>query len=268
MVIEVPVASYEQQQRATGEFALLSARGISKNFGAVRALTGVDLDIPAGQVTALAGDNGAGKSVLIKCFAGIYQPDEGQLYFEGRRVRIRHPADASALGIATVYQDLALCDNLDVVQNLFLGRELTHAGVLDESRMESAAEETMHRLSVTTLTSLRRKVGSLSGGQRQAVAIAKALLWQAKLVILDEPTAALGVTQTRIVLDLVRRLAANGIAVLMISHNMPDVFRTADRIAVLYMGQLVAARPTSEFDMQTVVSLMTWGGAEHDAVAV
>jgi len=183
-------------------------------------------------------------------------------------VRGRHPADASALGIATVYQALALCDNLDVVQNLFLGRELTRAGVLDEPAMESAAEETMHKLSATTLHSLRRKVGSLSGGQRQAVAIAKALLWQAKLVILDEPTAALGVTQTRVVLDLVRRLADNGIAVLMISHNMPDVFRTADRIAVLYMGQMVAARPTSEFDMQTVVSLMTWGGAQHDAIEV
>jgi len=207
--------------------------------------------------------------VLIKCFAGIHQPDTGHLYWRGRPVRIRHPADASAVGIATAYQDLALCNNLDVVQNLFLGRELTRAGVLDEAGMELAAEQTMQRLSVTTLDSLHRKVGSLSGGQRQAVAIAKALLWQAKLVILDEPTAALGVAQTRTVLELVRRLADNGIAVLMISHNMPDVFRTADRIAVLYMGRLVAARPTSQFDTQTVVSLMTWGTAvDRDAVEV
>ena len=210
---------YKHTQRDPDELSLLSARGISKNFGAVCALKDIDLDVPPGQVTALAGDNGAGKSVLIKCFAGIHQPDEGQIYWEGQPVRIRHPADASALGIATVYQDLALCDNLDVVQNLFLGRELTHAGMLDEASMERATERTLRRLSVTTLTSLHRKVGSLSGGQRQAEAIAKALLWQAKLVILDEPTAALGVTQTRIVLGLVWRLAENGVAVRMISHN-------------------------------------------------
>jgi ABC-type sugar transport system ATPase subunit len=259
MAVEAPAASRATRPSEQEDVPLLSARGICKNFGAVRALTGVDLDIPAGQVTALAGDNGAGKSVLIKCFAGIHEPTTGHIDWQGRPVHIKHPADASRLGIATVYQDLALCDNLDVVQNLFLGREITRHGVVDDSAMEGAAEQTLHRLSVTTLQSLHAKVGSLSGGQRQAVAIAKSLLLEAKLVILDEPTAALGVTQTRVVLELVRRLADTGIAVLMISHNMPDVFRTADRIAVLYMGRMVAVRPTSEFDMRTLVSLMTWG---------
>src|SRR6476646_1945511 len=225
---------------AGGTGYLLSLRGISKSFGQVHALTGVDLDIPAGTVTALAGDNGAGKSVLIKCIAGIYQPDAGQMYWEGRQVHVRTPSDAAALGIETVYKDLALCDNLDTVQNLFLGRERAHGGVLNEGSMERAAASTLRKLSVTSLRSIRQKVGSLSGGQRQAVAIARSVLWNSKLVIMDEPTAALGVAQTRVVLDLVRRLADRGVAVMMISHNMHDVFSVADRVAVLYLGQMVA----------------------------
>jgi ABC-type sugar transport system ATPase subunit len=244
-----------------GEAApLLSLRGISKSFGPVHALSGVDLDIPAGTVTALAGDNGAGKSVLIKCIAGIYQPDSGLMYWEGNEVHVRTPSDAAALGIETVYQDLALCDNLDTVQNLFLGRERAHTGVLDESSMEKAAARTLRTLSVTSLRSIRQKVGSLSGGQRQAVAIARSVLWNSKLVIMDEPTAALGVAQTRVVLGLVRRLADNGVAVVMISHNMNDVFSVADRIAVLYLGRMVAVRPASSFDLQSIVGLMTAGG--------
>jgi ABC-type sugar transport system ATPase subunit len=238
---------------------LLSLRGIGKHFGAVQALAGVDLDLLAGEVTALAGDNGAGKSVLIKCIAGIHTPDSGELQWEGRRVHIRTPRDASALGIETVHQDLALCDNLDIVQNMFLGRERTRGPALDEEAMEQAASETLSGLAVTTVRSIRQPVASLSGGQRQSVAIAKAVLWNSKLVIMDEPTAALGVAQTTMVLDLVRRLADRGLAVLIVSHNMNDVFQVADRIAVLYLGHLAAVRPAGELDRQRVVDLMTTG---------
>ena len=221
---------------------MLRLRGVSKRFGAVRALSDVDLDIPAGQVTALAGDNGAGKSVLIKCIAGIHAPDAGHMWWDGTPVHIRSPRDAAALGIETVYQDLALCDNLDIVQNMFLGRERVDGISLDEESMETAARETLSSLAVTTVRSIRQPVVSLSGGQRQSVAIAKAVLWNTKLVIMDEPTAALGVAQTAMVLDLVRRLADRGHAVVIVSHNMNDVFEVADRIAVLHLGKMVAVR--------------------------
>jgi ABC-type sugar transport system ATPase subunit len=240
-------------------------RGISKHFGAVQALSDVDLDIPSGQVTSLAGDNGAGKSVLVKCISGIHAPDGGQMSWEGVPVHMRTPADAAALGIETVYQDLALCDNLDIVQNMFLGRERTRGITLDEESMETAAKETLTSLAVTTVRSIRQPVASLSGGQRQSVAIAKAVLWNSKLVIMDEPTAALGVAQTEMVLELVRRLADRGHAVLLISHNMNDVFEVADRIAVLHLGRMVAVRPVSELDRQIVVDLMTTGASTRTA---
>ena len=239
---------------------LLRLQGIGKNFGPVQSLAGVDLDIPAGQVTALAGDNGAGKSVLTKCIAGIYAPDAGQLFWEGRPVHLHSPSEAAALGIETVYQDLALCNNLDIVQNMFLGRErLRHFFLLDEESMEILARETLRSLAVTTVRSIRQPVASLSGGQRQSVAIAKSVLWNSKLVIMDEPTAALGVAQTEVVLTLVRRLAERGLGVLLISHNMNDVFRVADRVAVLQLGRLVAVRPVADLDRQIVVDLMTTG---------
>ncbi len=244
---------------------LLRLSGIGKNFGPVRALVGVDLDVPAGKVTALCGDNGAGKSVLIKCVAGIHTPDRGTIYWEGRPVQIHTPKDAAAFGIETVYQDLALCDNLDIVQNMFLGREPLRYLMLDEERMETSAQDTLRSLAVTTVRSIRQPVGSLSGGQRQSVAIAKAVLWNSRLVIMDEPTAALGVNQTRMVLDLVRTLADRGLAVLMISHNLNDVFEVADRIAVLHLGRMVAVEPTSEFDRQIVVDYMTSGRSGRPA---
>jgi D-xylose transport system ATP-binding protein len=225
----------------------------------------VDLDIPSGQVTSLAGDNGAGKSVLVKCISGIHAPDGGQMSWDGVPVHLRTPADAAALGIETVYQDLALCDNLDIVQNMFLGRERTRGITLDEESMETAARETLSSLAVTTVRSIRQPVASLSGGQRQSVAIAKAVLWNSKLVIMDEPTAALGVAQTEMVLALVRRLADRGHAVLLISHNMNDVFEVADRIAVLHLGRMVAVRPVSDLDRQIVVDLMTTGASTRTA---
>ncbi|MGZ9231018.1 MAG: ATP-binding cassette domain-containing protein [Candidatus Limnocylindrales bacterium] len=240
---------------------LLKLRGIGKNFGAVQALAGVDLDVPSGQVTGLAGDNGAGKSVLIKCISGIHAPEEGQISWEGRPVHIRTPREAAGLGIETVYQDLALCDNLDIVQNMFLGRERAERAILDEEAMETAARETLASLAVTTVRSIRQPVASLSGGQRQSVAIAKAVLWNNKLVIMDEPTAALGVAQTAMVLDLVRRLADRGHAVIIISHNMNDLFQVADQIAVLYLGRMAAVRPAAELDRQIVVDLMTVGSS-------
>jgi ABC-type sugar transport system ATPase subunit len=250
----------ERLSADSGTGPLLRLQGIGKNFGPVQALAGVDLDIPAGQVTALAGDNGAGKSVLTKCIAGIYAPDSGQLFWEGRPVHLHSPSEAAALGIETVYQDLALGNNLDIVQNMFLGRErLRHLFLLDEESMEISARETLRSLAVTTVRSIRQPVASLSGGQRQSVAIAKAVLWNSKLVIMDEPTAALGVAQTEVVLNLVRRLADRGLAVLLISHNMNDVFRVADRIAVLQLGRLVAVRAAADLDRQIVVDLMTTG---------
>ena len=242
---------------------VLQVRGVEKHFGAVQALAGVDLDVPAGQVTALVGDNGAGKSVLVKCIAGIHEPDAGEILWEGQPVRIHSPHDAAALGIEVVYQDLALCDNLDVVQNMFLGRERLDRGLLDEDDMERAAVNTLSGLQVTTLRSPRQAVASLSGGQRQSIAVAKAVMWNSKLVILDEPTAALGVAQTAQVLKLVRRLADQGLAVVMISHNLNDVFAVADRIAVLRLGQMVGAGEAADFDSRRVVELMTTGRSDH-----
>lgn len=238
---------------------LLKARGIDKHFGPVQALTSVDLDLYAGQVTALAGDNGAGKSVLTKCIAGIYSIDHGQFYWEGGPVSIHSPRDAARLGIETVYQDLALADNLDIVQNMFLGREVLRNGLLYEDDMERAASRTLANLRVTTVRSIRQPVASLSGGQRQSVAVAKAVMWNSKLVMLDEPTAALGVVQTQMVLDLVRRLRDRGLAVMMISHNLNDVFEVADRIAILHLGRMVAQDRASTFDRQSVVEYMTTG---------
>jgi len=239
---------------------LLRVRGVDKFFGPVQALSSVDLDLPAGSVTALCGDNGAGKSVLTKCIAGIHQPDHGQIFWEGQPVHIRSPRDAAHLGIETVYQDLALADNLDIVPNMFLGRERLRTRLLDEDSMERAAGETLASLRVTTVRSIRQPVASLSGGQRQSVAVAKAVMWNSKLVMLDEPTAALGVVQTRQVLDLVRRLRDRGLAVMVISHNLNDIFEVADRIAVLYLGRMVAQKPAAEFDRQSVVHFMTTGG--------
>jgi D-xylose transport system ATP-binding protein len=245
---------------------LLSLRGLTKTFGAVRALTDVNLDVPAGQVTALAGDNGAGKSVLIKTVAGLWPPDSGEIRWQGRPVRLHHPKDAEALGITTIYQDLALCDNLDIVKNMFLGHEpLRHHLTLDEGRMEKATRKTLSDLSVTTVSSIRQPVLSLSGGQRQSVAVARAVMARSKLVIMDEPTAALGVSQTRMVLDLIRRLAGQGVAVIVISHNLNDVFAVADRIAILYLGRLVAVGPAAEFDRQSVVEYMTTGYLDRHA---
>jgi ABC-type sugar transport system ATPase subunit len=238
---------------------LLRLRDIDKNFGPVQALVDVDLDIPAGMVTALVGDNGAGKTVLIKCIAGIWEPDGGQIHWDGNPVQIRNPRDAAALGIATVYQDLALCDNLDIVQNMFLGRERRRGILLSEDEMETAASDTLARLSVTSVRSIRQPVASLSGGQRQAVAVARAVMWQSKLVIMDEPTAALGVAQTAMVLDLITNLADQGIAVIVISHNLNNVFQVADALAVLNLGRVVATGPAAQFDRQLVVELMTTG---------
>lgn len=242
---------------------LLEVRHLHKSFGAVHVLTDVSLTLPAGQVTALAGDNGAGKSVLIKCIAGIHRPDRGEILWDGAPVSLNGPRAASALGIATVYQDLSLCDNLDVVDNMFLGRELWRHGALDDERMEIAARGVMHDLSVTTVHSVRQLVGSLSGGQRQSVAIAKSVLGHSRLVIMDEPTAALGVAQTEVVLSLITRLAERGLAVLVISHNLNDVFQVADRIAVLYLGRMVAVERVADLDRKTVVELMTTGTSER-----
>jgi ABC-type sugar transport system ATPase subunit len=242
---------------------LLQLRGIDKHFGPVQALDGVDLDLPAAKVTALCGDNGAGKSVLTKTIAGIHQPDGGEIRWEGHPVHIRSPKDAATLGIQTVYQDLALADNLDIVQNMFLGRERTHRLFLDEDAMERLAAETLASLHVTTVRSIRQPVATLSGGQRQAVAVAKAVMWNSKLVMLDEPTAALGVAQTHMVLELVRRLRDHGLAVMIISHNLNDVFEVADRIAVLHLGQMVAQDEIAAFDRQSVVDYMTTGDSER-----
>jgi ABC-type sugar transport system ATPase subunit len=242
--------------------ALLSLRDIDKNFGPVQALTGVNLDVPAAQVTALLGDNGAGKSVLVKTISGIHAPDAGKIFWEGRPVHFRTPKEATAVGINTVFQDLALCDNLDIVQNMFLGRERRQLGLfLAEDDMEKAAAATLAGLSVTTVRSIRQPVASLSGGQRQSVAVARAVMWNSKLVIMDEPTAALGVAQTRMVLDLIRRLADKGLAVLVISHNLNDVFEVADRLAVLHLGRMVAQGQATDFDRQSAVELMTTGAS-------
>ena len=238
---------------------LLSLRGINKSFGAVHVLRDVDFDVRPGEVTALVGDNGAGKSTLIKCVAGIHPFDSGEMIFEGSPITIHGPKDANALGIEIVYQDLALCDNLDVVHNMFLGREVKSGIVLNETEMEKRAGETLKSLSVRTLRSLRQHVSSLSGGQRQTVAIARAVLWNSKLVILDEPTAALGVAQTEQVLNLVRRLAENGLGVVLITHNMNDVFQVADSIACLFLGQMAAQVRAKDVNNTQVIELITAG---------
>jgi ABC-type sugar transport system ATPase subunit len=234
-------------------------QGIAKSFGAVQALSEVDLDVYAGQVTALAGDNGAGKSTLIKTISGLWEPDRGEILWEGKSVHLHGPKDSEALGITTIYQDLALCDNLDIVQNMFLGHEVIRHFTLDEASMEITARETLKDLSVTTIRSIRQPVASLSGGQRQSVAVAKAVMAKAKLVIMDEPTAALGVTQTATVLALIKRLASRGTAVLVISHNLNDIFEVADRIAILRLGRVVSQGPVADYDSQIVVDYETTG---------
>ena len=246
---------------------LLELRGVSKVFGAVRALNGVNLTVPPGKVTALAGDNGAGKSVLIKTVSGLWEPSEGEIYWEGGRVHFHSPGDAEGHGITTIYQDLALCDNLDIVQNMFLGHETRRHGLLDESSMELAARQTLTDLHVTTVRSIRQPVASLSGGQRQSVAVAKAVMQAAKLVIMDEPTAALGVAQTHMVLELIKRLSSQGTAVILISHNLNDVFAVADQISILYLGQMVASGPAEDFDRQVIVDYMTTGESSRAEAA-
>jgi D-xylose transport system ATP-binding protein len=234
--------------------------GISKHFGAVQALEDADFEVDSGEVMALVGDNGAGKSTLVKCLAGIYPIDAGEILFEGEAVHIAGPKDAAKLGIDVVYQDLALCDNLDVVENMYLGREVhDRLRRLDESKMESRSADTLAGLAVTTIGSIRQKVASLSGGQRQSVAVARAVMWNSRVVILDEPTAALGVAQTRQVLDLVKRLAEQGQAVVIVSHNLHDIFEVADRITVLRLGRNAAVFERERTTQQEVVQAITAG---------
>ena len=242
------------------ETPLLQIRGISKSFGSVQALTDVDLEIRDGEVMALVGDNGAGKSTLIKCVAGIHGYDNGEIYFDEELVHIHGPKDAAKLGIEVVYQDLALCDNLDVVQNMYLGRETRDwLYRLNEPAMEQRTAETLKSLAVTTIRSIRQPVVSLSGGQRQSVAVAKAVQWNSRLVILDEPTAALGVAQTEQVLALVKRLGEQGLAVILISHNLHDIFAVADRITVLRLGRNAGLYERTKTTQQEVVQAITAG---------
>jgi len=239
---------------------LLELRGVSKNFGSVQALTEVDFEVRAGEVMALVGDNGAGKSTLIKCVAGIHVADGGEIVFDGKPVTIHGPKDAANLGIEVVYQDLALCDNLDVVQNMYLGREAhDRFQRLREPEMEKRTAETMKGLAVTTIRSIRQPVATLSGGQRQSVAVARAVMWNSRLVILDEPTAALGVAQTEQVLELVARLAEQGLAVVLISHNLHDVFAVATRITVLRLGRNIVVYEREQTTQQEVVGAITAG---------
>ena len=238
----------------------LHLRGVDKSFGPVHVLSNVDFLAEAGEVTALVGDNGAGKTTLIKCVGGIYAIDAGEFLIGGEPVIVHDPRDAAALGIEIVYQDLALCENLDIVQNMFLGRErLTRLRTLDENTMEKLARQALSSLSVRTVRSVRQGVASLSGGQRQTVAIAKSVLWKSKVVILDEPTAALGVAQTAQVLALVRRLADQGVAVILVSHNMNDVLQVADSIAVLYLGRMAAQVRRADVTQTQIVELITAG---------
>jgi D-xylose transport system ATP-binding protein len=240
--------------------AALEARGITKSFGSVEALVDVDFDVRYGEVMALVGDNGAGKSTLVKCIAGIHPFDAGQTLFEGEPVSISGPKDAARLGIEVVYQDLALCDNLDVVQNMYLGREeRSFPWRLKEAPMEKRTAEVLKGLSVTTISSIRQHVARLSGGQRQSVAIGRAVMWNSRVMLLDEPTAALGVAQTRQVLDLVRRLAEQGLAVVLISHNLHDIFEVSDRITVLRLGRNVAVYDRASTTQQEVVHAITAG---------
>ena len=239
---------------------LLELRSITKTFGSVEALSDVDLEVRRGEVMALVGDNGAGKSTLIKCIAGAHTPDSGEILFDGKEVSIHGPKDAAKLGIEVVYQDLALCDNLDVVQNMYLGREARNwFQQLNEPMMESKTAETLKTLAVTTIRSTRQPVATLSGGQRQSVAVARAVMWNSTLVILDEPTAALGVSQTEQVLALVRRLAEQGLAVIIISHNLHDIFETATRITVLRLGRNVGVYEREKTTQQEVVQAITAG---------
>jgi D-xylose transport system ATP-binding protein len=238
---------------------ILKITGMNKSFGAVQVLHDIDFNVYPGEVTALVGDNGAGKSTLVKCIAGINTLDSGEILWEGKPVKIASPGAASALGIEFVYQDLALSDNLDITQNMFLGRELRRGPFTLDGEMERKARETLTGLSVRTVNSVRQIVASLSGGQRQTVAIAKAVLWNSRVVFLDEPTAALGVAQTRQVLDLVRRLAENGLGVVLISHNMNDVMEVADRVDALYLGRIAAEVLTKDTSTSQIVELITAG---------
>ncbi len=244
---------------------ILELRGISKRFGAVQALDSVDFEAYTDQVVGLVGDNGAGKSTLVKIISGVYQPDEGTYSFEGKPVNVNQPSDATQLGIETVYQDLALCDNLDVVGNLYLGRETVNPlipgllAAIDEIEMEQTARKLVGDLHVT-IPSVREQVATLSGGQRQSVAVARAVLWNSRVVLLDEPTAALGVEQTQQVKDLIKRLRQRGLAVVVISHNLVDIFDVSDRIIVLRLGHRVATFDTKDTNAELVVGAIT--GAE------
>jgi ABC-type sugar transport system ATPase subunit len=240
---------------------LVRMEHIDKFYGRVQALDDVNFNVTRQEIVGLLGDNGAGKSTLIKTVSGIWEPSDGEVLWQGKRVNFRTPKDATDIGIATVYQDLALCDNLDIVQNMLLGHELRKHGLLDEIEMEKTARRTLQDMRVTTVRNIRQPVGSLSGGQRQAIAVAKAVMLKAKLVIMDEPTAALGVSQTALVLEIIQNLASQGIAVLVISHNLPDVFKVADRLAVLFLGQLVSSGPISDYDTSSAVHWMTTGTA-------
>jgi D-xylose transport system ATP-binding protein len=244
--------------------AVLSLHGVSKRFGAVQALKDIELDVSAGEVVALVGDNGAGKSTLVKAIAGVYSPDEGDMAFNGASVSVANPAEAQRLGIATVFQDLALCDNLDVVGNLFLGSELKHRGALDEVEMERQSWRLLRQLSAK-IPSVRIPVASLSGGQRQTVAIARSLLGEPKVVMLDEPTAALGVAQTAEVLNLIERLRERGLAVILVSHNMADVMAVADRVAVLRLGRNNGTFQVSQTTTQDIIAAIT--GATNNPVS-
>ena len=238
---------------------ILQIKGLNKSFGPVQVLHDVDLSVYPGEVTALVGDNGAGKSTVVKCIAGINTIDSGEILWEGKPVTLNDPRQAAALGIEFVYQDLALADNLDITQNMFLGREIRRFGFLADGQMEHKAREVLSSLSVRTVSSVRQLVARLSGGQRQTVAIAKAVLWNSRVVFLDEPTAALGVAQTRQVLDLVRRLADQGLGVVLISHNMNDVMEVADRVAALYLGRIAAEVLTKDSSTTQIVELITAG---------
>ena len=236
---------------------LLSLRGITKHFGAVQALRNVDLDVPAGQVTALVGDNGAGKSTLIKAIAGINEPSSGTMYWQGEKMNVHTPKEAALLGIATVYQDLALCDNLDIVANMYLGFEATKHEILDEITMEKHTQQTLKDLSVTTVHSVRQLVATLSGGQRQSIAVARAVMRDAKLVIMDEPTAALGLRQTEATARLIKQVAAQSVAVILISHSLEQVFSLADRIISLRLGEVTldaSAKQTTPDEVRALMS--------------
>jgi D-xylose transport system ATP-binding protein len=260
---DAPLPGITEQLPQRERQPVLAATGMTKHFGQVEALTDVDLELYPGEVVALVGDNGAGKSTLIKAISGVQPADSGEIAIDGKPVRIRNAQDAYKVGIATVYQDLALCDNLDVVANLFLGGEKLSGmtRVLDEYAMEHKTIELLDSLGVTTMSSVRSRVGSLSGGQRQSVAIARSLLGNPRVVILDEPTAALGVVQTAQVLELIGRLRDNGLAVVVISHNLANVYHVADRIVVLRLGRLAATFDRRTTPREDVIAAITGAGA-------